>query len=384
MSKIRGNRKLVKVLQMVGAFLLGIFISQMFGNSFCGLRTEEKIDEHNYLMVVLILTAPKNIERRNAIRETWLNLRPKQLNGSDYQKNIIFIPASRTRDGFLEFENVQRQQLSLSEYQKWLASHQNIPNIKVPNIKIKHLFAVGKQGLGTSILKELDTENRVYNDLLFLDDLQDSYKNLTRKLIQSMNKLNRTTPNFKYLLKCDDDTYVKLDLLTQELIQYDQKRTATINQHTSPSLELYWGYFNGRANIKKAGQWQESNYNLCDRYMPYALGGAYVLSNNLVTYIASHGDILSAYGSEDISVGTWLAPFNNVHRRHDVRFDTGYQPRKCKNYHLALHKRTSEDMRAIAKGDLCASEVTYDLTKQPVEYFYDWSQSPSKCCDNRI
>lgn len=383
MSKIRNNRKVLKILQMLSAFLFGVAISQIFGQTFCGLKVGEEIDDRSYLLVVLVLTAPKNVERRNAMRETWMHLRPRVLNGTKYGSDITFVPEVLP-NSFLEVEGVDHQKTRHVNYQKWLSTAASIPNVKVPNIKIKHLFAVGTLDLPDDVIEGVNAEQKVYNDLLLIDDLRDSYKNLTLKLIKSLDKLNRTTPNFKYVLKCDDDSYVKLDFLTLDLIEYESKLKVMQEQKlTAGNLELYWGYFNGRANIKHVGQWQEVNFNSCDRYLPYALGGGYVLSRNLVRYIAQHGDNLNRYGSEDISVGTWLAPFRNIHRRHDIRFDTAYMPRKCKNYHFVLHKRTALDMREIHWGKGCFSEVPYDNDKRPVEYFYDWTQTPIKCCDNR-
>lgn len=382
MSKLRNNRRLWKVVQMVCAFLFGVLISQLFGSTLCGLKAVEEIDEHSYLLVVLVLTAPKNFERRSAIRETWLNLRPRVVNGSEYQNDITFVPRI-LENSFLELEDVENQKTRLNNYQKWLATAK-VPNVKVPNIKFKPLFAIGTVGLDKIVASQVIAEQKVYNDLLLLDDLEDSYRNLTLKVIHAFQKLERTTPNFKFVLKCDDDSYVKLDHLTQDLIQYDAKvRVMKRNQQTLSNLELYWGYFHGRANIKKTGHWQESNFNLCDRYLPYALGGGYVLSKSLVKYISVNGENLNRYVSEDISVGSWLSSFRNIHRRHDLRFDTAYLPRKCKSYHFVLHKRTAHDMREIHNGKACFSEVKHDINKRPLEYFYDWSQSPLKCCDNR-
>lgn len=386
MSTLRSNRKLLKVLQMLSAFLLGVVLSQLFGRTFCGFERAEEIDDQRYLLIILILTAPTNFEHRESIRETWLNLRPRTFDGSEYQKyqkDIIFVPRVLP-SSFLDVEGVEQQKTHLHNYQKWITST-SVPNVKVPGIKIKHLFAIGTLGLENDVINHIKSEQKVYNDLVLIDDLKDSYKNLTLKLIKSMQKLERTTPNFKYILKCDDDSYVKLDLMTQDLLIYESKlKDMKQKKQTLDDLELYWGYFNGRASIKKSGQWQEINYNLCDHYLPYALGGGYVLSKDLVKYIAKHGDNLNRYGSEDISVGTWLAPFKNIHRRHDLRFDTAYMPRKCKNFHFVLHKRTPKDMREIHSGDSCFSEVAYDVNKRPAEYFYDWTQSPTKCCDNRI
>ena len=54
-------------------------------------------------------------------------------------------------------------------------------------------------------------------------------------------------------------------------------------------------------------------YVLCDRYIPYALGGGYVLSANLVGFLADNAAALRPYRAEDASVGTWLAPLK-IHR----------------------------------------------------------------------
>lgn len=375
MSKYRNNRNTIKYLQMFSLFLLGLFIGQIL--DFSNSENTIEIDDDNYFLVALILTAPGNVERRNVIRETWASLRPKQLNTSEYQREIVYTP-NILQNSFLEHETVDQQKKRLENYIKWLPQYSKLPNVKVPDIKLKVFFSVGTEGLETSLRNDLEAEKKVYNDLLLLEDLKDSYNNLTLKLIKSMTALNRTTPNFKYVMKVDDDSYVKLDLLTFDLIHYDQKLKS---KKSRSDFSLYWGYFNGRANIKKSGQWQEPNYNLCERYLPYALGGGYVLSKDLVTFIAQYGDHLSMFKSEDISMGTWLSPFRKIHRRHDVRFDTAYMPRKCKDYHLILHKRTAEDMREIHNGNLCFSEVKYESLRRPIEYFYDWNQSPMKCCD---
>lgn len=70
---------------------------------------------------------------------------------------------------------------------------------------------------------------------------------------------------------------------------------------------LYWGFLDGRAKPFRQGKWREPSYFVCDRYLPYQLGGGYVLSNALSTFISQNVDILRYYRSEDVSVGVWLA-----------------------------------------------------------------------------
>ena len=176
------------------------------------------------------------------------------------------------------------------------------------------VFAIGTKGLNGPLVLELRQEKFLYNDLMFLDDLQDSYSNLTTKLKASIEKLTNEF-KFLYLLKTDDDTYVKLDLLKNELISYDKKLTkALTNYGENPIPDLYWGYFNGGANIKTSGQWKETHYNLCSRYIPYALGGGYIINRNIAEYLSINSKLLSTYVSEDVSMGTWLSPLRNIYK----------------------------------------------------------------------
>ena len=71
----------------------------------------------------------------------------------------------------------------------------------------------------------------------------------------------------KYLLKVDDDSYVQLPLVLEEL------------KNSNFDKSLYWGFFDGRAPVWLKGKWAEKEYHLCDKYIPYALGGGYVLSH---------------------------------------------------------------------------------------------------------
>jgi galactosylxylosylprotein 3-beta-galactosyltransferase len=371
----RFNRNLLILLTVI-SFLFGVLTTRLY-YVFSSANASEALefDETPYFLIVLIITAPGNLDKRNVIRETWLNLRPNTINDTIYQNELIYIPRW-SADGFLELESVDEQKRLLEKYHKSIDIKE--VKLKKTNYKLKHYFVIGTQGLSKATLKDVREERTLYSDIILLPQLVDSYKNLTRKIIQSFKVLNEST-KFKYILKCDDDSYVKLDVLLQDLLNYDAKLTA---RGLHNQLDLYWGYFNGRARIKSDGAWKETRFNLCDRYVPYSLGGGYVVSHNIAKYVAMYADILSSYLSEDISLGTWLAPFKNIHKRHDIRFDTAYMPRHCKNYHIVLHKRDVKQMRDIYAGRMCTHEnMANQNVRRPAEYFYDWTQVPTKCCD---
>ena len=71
--------------------------------------------------------------------------------------------------------------------------------------------------------------------------------------------------------------------------------------------------FVGAARVKQRGQWAEPNFHLCDRYLPYARGGGYIVSGDLVKYISDNKDLLQIYNSEDVSMGKWKHIFIVLH-----------------------------------------------------------------------
>lgn len=264
-----------------------------------------------YTLVVTVLTSLDGKERRDAIRQTWYS--------NDEIKNEVLLK-----------------------------------------------FVLGTMGMAEDYRGQLQKENEEYNDLLLLTDLVDSFTNLTRKVLSTFVWASKNV-QFSYLLKCDDDTFVVLKTLLDEL-----------KQRTSTKL-YYWGFFDGRSSVKKVGKYREMNWFLCDKYIPYALGGGYVLSSDVVKLIALSSPHLKLYVNEDVSVGSWLAPYD-IERNHDVRFDTEYQSRGCNNAYIVTHKQPIHLMlekynTLLQTGKLCKKEVQYKPS-----YIYDWSKPPSECC----
>ena len=232
-----------------------------------------------------------------------------------------------------------------------------------PNVTL--WFCIGTSGLSQSSSRDLQAENTAHSDLLLLPNIRESYQGLTVKLLESFKWLNQKV-DFQYVIKADDDTFIRVDKILADL-------------QTKPLERLYWGFFDGRANIKKTGQWAENKWILCDKYLPHARGGGYVLSADLINYIASNANMLQVFNSEDISVGTWLGPLN-IDRIHDPRFDTEYVSRGCNNDYIITHKQREEDMEEKwnnlkVNGQLCSKELKLKLS-----YVYNWKAFPSQCC----
>ncbi|XP_053982895.1 beta-1,3-galactosyltransferase 6 [Hylaeus volcanicus] len=236
---------------------------------------------------------------------------------------------------------------------------------------VKHLFVIGTLDILPEQRETLQSEKHKFNDLLLLPRLPDSYGTLTQKILYAYKEVYEYY-DFDFLMKCDDDSFVLVHKILKELDKWESKGTRK---------ELYWGFFNGKAQVKRNGPWKETDWILCDYYLPYALGGGYVLSYNLVKFIALNMEILKLHKAEDVSVGLWLAPLANIERKHDVRFDTEYRSRGCSNQYIVTHKRTIANMKNMyeyyqASRALCTKE-----TRNRMSYHYNWTVPPSQCCN---
>ncbi|XP_033114354.1 beta-1,3-galactosyltransferase 6-like [Anneissia japonica] len=302
------------VITFIGLML---YISNSYISTDCAcpnsalLQNEEHKQMLSAFLVVLIMTGPNFFENRQTIRETWF---------------------SSHADGVLL------------------------------------RFVIGAANLPDDKIVALTTENNEHQDLLLLTNLEDSYYALTSKLISMYEWLDRNV-EYSYVLKADDDTFVQLNLLLEELKE-------------KPLEEFYWGFFDGRAHVHYAGKWAEKEFKLCDRYIPYALGGGYVLSKDLVNFVARNSKNLKRYKAEDVALGSWIAAIN-VNRVHDPRFDTEYKSRGCSNEYLVTHKQSQEEMRSKhynlqTTGKLCRTEVQTRMS-----YIYNWDVLPSKCCERK-
>lgn len=244
----------------------------------CKIQNTDR--EHNIMndsklknpdLIILIISAPKNLDKRNTIRETWLKL---------YKAKMEL------------FDNNE--------------------------FKIKHYFVVGSIGLSKQQLSLLNDEQIKHGDILFIP-VHDTYRNLSNKIKRSFEWLDLQHDYglaFKFVFKCDDDSFIVLPKLIEELqlldrlylkpnvqdslkyISENKNEFYTLNAQINNRLTkenflgLYWGYFSGNARIKMRGKWKENDWIFSDKYLPYALGGGYLLSKNLVSLIGKNADNL--------------------------------------------------------------------------------------------
>ncbi|EGD81785.1 hypothetical protein PTSG_02498 [Salpingoeca rosetta] len=175
-------------------------------------------------------------------------------------------------------------------------------------------FFIGSGQVTDEDLRALRAESNKNKDIAFLPQVVESYTSLSDKLIETLKWIDDLYPDIEFVTKTDDDSFVRVDRILEELRTLDY----------SDTKGLYWGYFDGRAPVQRHGKWEEHDWFLCDRYLPYALGGGYVISSTVVDFIVNNHHLLTKYKSEDVSMGVWTSSLNIV-RQHDQRFDTEWK-----------------------------------------------------------
>ncbi|XP_053830129.1 UDP-GalNAc:beta-1,3-N-acetylgalactosaminyltransferase 2 isoform X2 [Vidua macroura] len=141
-----------------------------------------------------------------------------------------------------------------------------------------------------ALLKE---ESSVYDDIVFVDVI-DTYRNVPSKLLNFYRWTVEST-SFDLLLKTDDDCYIDLEAVFNRIMQKKMDRP-----------NIWWGNFRLNWAVDRTGKWQELEYP-SPAYPAFACGSGYVISKDIVQWLASNSERLKTYQGEDVSMGIWMA-----------------------------------------------------------------------------
>uniref|UniRef100_A0A3B3Y5F1 Hexosyltransferase n=1 Tax=Poecilia mexicana TaxID=48701 RepID=A0A3B3Y5F1_9TELE len=130
----------------------------------------------------------------------------------------------------------------------------------------------------------LQEESLRHGDVVFVD-VVDTYRNVPSKLLQFYKWYAKSVGNadFNLLLKTDDDCYIDVDSV---LMKIDHKGLKRRN--------FWWGNFRQSWAVDRIGKWQELEY-ASPAYPAFACGSGYVVSHDLVQWLASNAEKLKAY-----------------------------------------------------------------------------------------
>ena len=234
--------------------------------------------------------------------------------------------------------------------------------------RVRVVFSIQAKGASSKELASLEEESRTHKDMVvFLESKAvPESEPLLFEWVWSMR-----TFTFDYLLKVRDVMYVRLPLLMTDIVKSLKEK----NSNT------YLGYFEGNRDPKNSGKLDEPDWFLCDQFIRYAHSGGYILSEKLIKRLLHQAKFLHPYNNEDVALGTWLSPFNDIDWIHEPRFDTETgKARGCMNDNLIFQTEDHADMvvkhhKLIQNGRHCEREHE-DVQR----YSYNFDTLPSQCC----
>ncbi|KAL1218986.1 Hydroxyproline O-galactosyltransferase GALT4 [Cardamine amara subsp. amara] len=107
----------------------------------------------------------------------------------------------------------------------------------------------------------------------------------------------------KYIMKCDDDTFVRVDAVIQEAEKVKGRES------------LYIGNINFYHKPLRTGKWAVTYEEWPEEYYPpYANGPGYILSYDIAKFIIDDFEQkrLRLFKMEDVSMGMWVEKFNET------------------------------------------------------------------------
>lgn len=140
----------------------------------------------------------------------------------------------------------------------------------------------------------LHNESQLFSDILFVPNT-DVYRNLPSQLLEFYRWISKNI-TFSFTLKTDDDCFVDVESILKAI--HDHKFVT--------KSQLWWSRFRTNWLVDRVGKWAEPDYPGAT-YPSFACGAGYVLSADLVHWLARNADSLKRYQGEDVSMGIWLS-----------------------------------------------------------------------------
>ena len=247
------------------------------GNKFSNNNNADKVDalHEKPLLHFVILSAAANIDRRDACRETWLKDLPAGVTAS---------------------------------------------------------FMVLNKGLVPEVTERLYQESVAHGDIRFVHE-QPGYYQLTHSTMSAM-----TEQRAAYIMKCDDDTFVRVDKILVRL-----RRTG------NPKYWL-WGTISSNEKVFRSGKWGISKASYPHAtYPPFAHGPGYVISGPLANWLAAH-PMKEYIKLEDVA--TAIAVNSAVKAGVPVKIEHGNFPLGCSHTGFIAHYVNPAMMRCLYRKEV--------------------------------
>ncbi|KAL5725342.1 Hydroxyproline O-galactosyltransferase galt6 [Ranunculus cassubicifolius] len=179
---------------------------------------------------------------------------------------------------------------------------------------------------------ELKKEAEYFGDIVIVP-FMDSYDLVVLKTV-SICEYGVRTVSAKYIMKCDDDTFVRVDAVLDEARKVPDGRS------------LYVGNINYYHKVLRYGKWAVTYEEWPESvYPPYANGPGYIVSSDIAQSIVSgfENHRLRLFKMEDVSMGMWVETFN-ITKPVEYVHDLKYCQFGCIENYLTAHYQSPRQM----------------------------------------
>ncbi|KAH9479928.1 hypothetical protein JR316_0008524 [Psilocybe cubensis] len=183
-----------------------------------------------------------------------------------------------------------------------------LAGVKPNEVQIDYRFFVGRakdgvEGLNTKL--KLVKENKVYNDVVILDQFPDVAEKLSVKRFEAFKWTNSIPyDQYDYSMTIDSDTFCRFSALARRL----QHTHPNLNPRKEPIMVGRMG--NHKVYYQNTGSDDNEDFYIAGPWYKYPIGVGYMLSSNVTQTLLSLDPPVAHhvnYPSDDVMIGSWIA-----------------------------------------------------------------------------
>lgn len=192
---------------------------------------------------------------------------------------------------------------------------------------------------------QMKKEAEYYGDVVILP-FMDDYDLVVLKTV-AICEYGVRNVRTNFIMKCDDDTFVRVDAVLDELKAVGQAES------------LYMGNLHKYHRPLRTGKWAVTFEEWPDEVYPtYADGPGYIISRNIARFIImrSRKRTLELFKMEDVSMGLWVQQYQEAHGNVLYVNIWKFFQAGCEEGYILAHYQTPRHMicmhKKLLKGDL--------------------------------
>ncbi|KAK4485713.1 hypothetical protein RD792_008359 [Penstemon davidsonii] len=180
---------------------------------------------------------------------------------------------------------------------------------------------------------EVKKEAEFFGDIVIVPYV-DNYDLVVLKTV-AICEYGVRTLSANYIMKGDDDTFVRVDAIINEAKKVPVNRS------------LYIGNINYYHKPLRSGKWAVTHEEWPEEaYPPYANGPGYIISSDIANFIVSDFEKhkLRLFKMEDVSMGMWVKKFNSSRRAVEYVHSLKFCQFGCIEDYIVAHYQSPRQM----------------------------------------